>query len=296
MKLTHSYVASVVLQSIVLIFSAGSSGATPVTPLLDATWDGEVATGNANEGFNPTYTSSPGTYSSQFSSSLGLGTSEATLNAFSLPNPSLTASITLSTPGPYSQSHAQAFMRLDYYLTVNGTGTGLVPVDVSSFGNVSMSAVPAGDIFSAAFATFQLTGPNPSAPALAAQVLSLNDPGGGAANPGGTSNYSLAQLVSLQVGTTYSIDMYVNVAAEIGGAATSQVVTAFIDPVFTIDPGFADANSFSLQFSDGIGDSPDAPATTPLPSTWLMLLSGIVGLSLFASRGKKKNAVALAAG
>ena len=36
-------------------------------------------------------------------------------------------------------------------------------------------------------------------------------------------------------------------------------------------------------------------ATTPLPSTWLMLLSSFIGLGFFAYRGTKKNAAALAA-
>jgi hypothetical protein len=35
-------------------------------------------------------------------------------------------------------------------------------------------------------------------------------------------------------------------------------------------------------------------AATPLPSTWLMLLSGFAGLGFFAFRGAKKN-IALAA-
>jgi cbb3-type cytochrome oxidase subunit 3 len=39
----------------------------------------------------------------------------------------------------------------------------------------------------------------------------------------------------------------------------------------------------------------DATTTTPLPSTWLMLLSGFVGLGFFAYRGTKKNAAAIAA-
>ena len=34
---------------------------------------------------------------------------------------------------------------------------------------------------------------------------------------------------------------------------------------------------------------------TPLPSTWLMLLSGFVGFGFFAYRGMKKNAAAIAA-
>jgi hypothetical protein len=37
-----------------------------------------------------------------------------------------------------------------------------------------------------------------------------------------------------------------------------------------------------------------AATATPLPSTWLMLLSGFVGLGFFAYRGTKKNAVATA--
>ncbi len=36
-------------------------------------------------------------------------------------------------------------------------------------------------------------------------------------------------------------------------------------------------------------------ATTPLPSTWVMLLSGLLGLGLFAYRGTKKSRAAIAA-
>jgi hypothetical protein len=36
-------------------------------------------------------------------------------------------------------------------------------------------------------------------------------------------------------------------------------------------------------------------SATPLPSTWLMMLSGFVGLGFFAYRGTKKNIAALAA-
>jgi hypothetical protein len=285
-KLAQSHLASIVLQTIILISSVGISAAATITP---ATWDGEVGT-SANGNFIPVSNSSPGVYLSQISNSFG--TAGAALNASSLPNPSLSASITLSTPGTNSQSHAQAFMALTYFMSVNGTGNGIVPVDVSSYGNVSMSGVSAGGLFSQAGAVFEVSGSNPSNLPLVSQDLTLNDPGYMQPNPGGASNYSVAQLLYLQVGTVYSIYMSVDVAAEIGGAAANQVLTAFVDPVFTIDPGFTGANGFSLQFSDGIGNS---PSTTPLPSTWLMLLSGFVSLSLFTYRGTKKNAVALTA-
>jgi hypothetical protein len=49
----------------------------------------------------------------------------------------------------------------------------------------------------------------------------------------------------------------------------------------------------SLAAFDVLGGP--APATTPLPSTWLMLLSGFVGLGFFAYRGTKNRSAALAA-
>ena len=74
--------------------------------------------------------------------------------------------------------------------------------------------------------------------------------------------------------------------------------------VFTAD-GISDLLSFSSTvFSGGTPENPAAfgPAldnvaisATPLPSTWLMLLSGFVGLGFFAYRGTKKSTAALAA-
>jgi len=43
------------------------------------------------------------------------------------------------------------------------------------------------------------------------------------------------------------------------------------------------------------GDPGEGASATPLPSTWVMLLSGFLGLGYFAYRGTKKNAAALAA-
>jgi hypothetical protein len=53
--------------------------------------------------------------------------------------------------------------------------------------------------------------------------------------------------------------------------------------------------------SNGAPDAVDADASieitsaTPLPSTWLMLLSGFLSLGFFACRGTNKNVVAVAA-
>jgi len=74
--------------------------------------------------------------------------------------------------------------------------------------------------------------------------------------------------------------------------------------VFTAD-GASDLLSFSSAvFSGGTGDNPAAfgPAldnvsisATPLPSTWLMLLSAFAGLGFFAYRGAQKGSTTFAA-
>ena len=67
------------------------------------------------------------------------------------------------------------------------------------------------------------------------------------------------------------------------GNSTGATGTVFTGGVYGTD---------SLSAFDVLGSS---VAATPLPSTWLMLLSGFVGLGFLAYRGTKKNAAALAA-
>jgi hypothetical protein len=47
--------------------------------------------------------------------------------------------------------------------------------------------------------------------------------------------------------------------------------------------------------NDNPGSFLPATAATPLPSTWMLLIAGFVGLGFFAYRGAKTNPAALAA-
>ena len=71
-----------------------------------------------------------------------------------------------------------------------------------------------------------------------------------------------------------------------GFAVTPDRVGTSTGRNITPTDGFPDV---VLTFSDV------APTATPLPSTWLILLTGFVGLGFFAYRGTKKNSAALAA-
>jgi hypothetical protein len=70
----------------------------------------------------------------------------------------------------------------------------------------------------------------------------------------------------------------VGLSASIGfvSATSSFHGTVLIDPTFTIDPAFLQQNpGYSLEFSDGVGDSPDS---APEPASWAMMLIGLGGL------------------
>jgi hypothetical protein len=74
-----------------------------------------------------------------------------------------------------------------------------------------------------------------------------------------------------------------------GGSSGFSVytnATSYTDPPMIQIIDLAGNESFAPTF---------LPAATPLPTTWLMLVSGFVGLGFFAYRGTKKNSAVLAA-
>jgi hypothetical protein len=60
-------------------------------------------------------------------------------------------------------------------------------------------------------------------------------------------------------------------------------------------PGHIYAQVNDTFYPNNGGSFDASVSATPLPSTWLMLLSGFVGLGFFAYRGTKKRAAAIAA-
>ncbi len=61
---------------------------------------------------------------------------------------------------------------------------------------------------------------------------------------------------------------------------------AEVDPSIAIDPSFADASLFTVEFSPGIGPTANAPLPTTLP----LFATGLGALGLLGCRRKWKGA------
>ena len=114
-----------------------------------------------------------------------------------------------------------------------------------------------------------------------------NSPGVNGASSEGTASISTGSI-ALAAGTYYLV--------------LSNAVTAF-DSALYLDSN--NGPSISYQCNTAVSSCGDASVgsnsfqiignvVTPLPSTWLMLLSGFVGLGFFAYGGTKKNSAAIA--
>ena len=86
----------------------------------------------------------------------------------------------------------------------------------------------------------------------------------------------------------------------IHGLSVGSVVTSILDPgsyaltLFYLDRHITGAGLYFSLDTQGVSITAPVPAT-PLPSTWLLFLSGCVGLGCLSLSGDRKNAAALAA-
>ena len=107
--------------------------------------------------------------------------------------------------------------------------------------------------------------------------------------PINTDSFATGSGISLGAGTYYLV---------LQNAVTGQGNAIYWDQ----NNGPSTASLYNTQSNFDAGSIGSQPfqiignvAVTPLPSTWMMLLSGFVGLGFLAYRGTKKNSAALAA-
>ena len=154
---------------------------------------------------------------------------------------------------------------------------------------------------------------NPTGSAVSGWPISM--PGNTAAfHPGPDGEYSVYQFTSPVTGSFalsanfFALDSGAPRVYILANGATLYSATDLTSTAVSYSATLALAAGGTVDFAVGVGsngwygfDSTDISATlspvgaTPLPSTWLMLISGFVGLGFFAHRGTKKRTAALAA-
>ena len=177
--------------------------------------------------------------------SLSNATSTVTAIAAFTPSPLLKVS------GSTSYGESVAALQVTYAFEILGSsGQSFVPVRVVANGGYTFSQT--GNAFADTFeAILQIDGPQVSF----AKTADINS----------ASSWSLNNIYQFEPNQVYYVTM------QAGGAATSGILggtasfSTYVDPIFTIDPAFQDASSYSLVFSDGIGNS--AVSAVPEPST-----------------------------
>jgi hypothetical protein len=196
------------------------------------------------------------------------GGASVAITAF--PNIKLTASISNNCNSFYCIGSAAAVASLTYYFYVVplSTGTPFSSVPVRILGDVSISTPGLGN---------------------SASVLVQTVNGGLVAyNHTFPSTSPYAENLSLLSASEYMVVMTADVAA--GGDIDSA--STYIDPMFSIDPDFANASDYQLVFSDGIQND---VSSTPIPAALPLFASGLGALGVFGRRRKRKNAVIAAA-
>lgn len=93
----------------------------------------------------------------------------------------------------------------------------------------------------------------------------------------GSSSYTDTNTYDFQTNTIY----YVGLANGIFALSASSSASAYTDPTFQIAPGTPNAGSYSFIYSPGVGNGVSG---VPEPSTWAMMLCGLVGLGLAGYR------------
>jgi hypothetical protein len=74
-----------------------------------------------------------------------------------------------------------------------------------------------------------------------------------------------------------------------GAAGTSGSYWAFVDPVITIDPSFAQASDYSLIFSSNVSPGVGNPLAVPEPEEYILMLVGLGLIGAITKWRKQQN-------
>jgi hypothetical protein len=228
----------------------------------------------------------PGTYSTSFTTAYG-GSSSVTATLSGEPFPALTTSGT-GTVGAWSDAaDALSGANLSYYISIVGP-SGLVPIDFTARGTLAQS-------YATGSASTQLyiegdIDDQLSVDIWGQQSISLS----GDQNPltGSANAFTLSGTTEEAANTQILVGMSIGINVETNGPYPTGSASAYLDPIFYIDPTFPDASEYSIVISPGIGNSP--VSGVPEPSTWAMMLLGVAGLG-FAGYRNVRRKIAIAA-
>ncbi len=249
------------------------------SPLLPAVWSGSVNAENVTVPF----TGPAG--ATVINTNAGGSSTQAQVQGVATPLPSLTASAAITNFAVGAPTFADALGQLTYYIEIVGPTTSVfVPLSINMFGSLTSTSTPNQFSTSASQAEVMIDG---------TVILNVGSSAGAINYPpeigDATGNFSSLRTLTEFANRSIRIDMLVR--ADVSGYSL-QSASAFLDPLFFIDPSFANANQYSIILSDGIGNGTSATAETPLPAALPLFATGLAGLGWLARRRKQKQLAA----
>jgi PEP-CTERM motif len=247
-------------------------GASTATPSLAAPpaalGDVSLFVGGDDNSFTPG--SPPNAYSNSISvAGEGAASGAGQFN----PSPALTASAFAT--GFYNSG---SYVFLQYYFEAVGPTDVDVPLILTASAWVSQSTVSTGN--RASVAVYTDTGQEIFSDEACTNAFAVSC-------DGFTSSFSVAAPLTLGSNTAGFIALDLGVVASTvssGNVDATDYQSGYIDPIVTIDPTFALANEFTLEFSPGVGD---LASGVPEPSTWALALLGFAGIGYMALLRRK---------